>query len=249
MGYLHRTAKKILQRILLPRQYELRQISSEYGRGFEGMFRHAKRRGLNPAWVYDVGVGFGTPWLYEAFPHSKHVWFEPLPMHQTSLIPLMKRLNASLRPVALSKQAGTMRLRVPARTTGSSLRRPTEQWLGLNLNRIRGLSEEVFEIDVPTVTLDSLHQGGRGVLKMDVEGAEMDVLEGATKTLADVDLLVMEMSVFPRIIDEPSFARKIAFLDEMGFELADIPALNYPVLGASLGYIDAVFTPKVRPLW
>lgn len=249
MGYFHRLAKRMLQSVLLPRQYELRRISSEYGRGFEGMLRHARNRGLKPEWVYDVGVGFGTPWLYEAFPDAKHALFEPLPMHQTALQPLIQRLGATLYPVALSRDAGTQTLRVPARTTGSSLRSPSVQWQDLNLNKLRGLSDDVQFIHVPTITLDSVHTGGRVVLKIDVEGAEMDVLAGATRTLQDVDLLILEMSVFPCVENEPSFAQKIAFLDAAGFEIADIPALNYPLQGASLGYIDAAFTPRNRPLW
>jgi FkbM family methyltransferase len=249
MGVFLRLAKRLLQRALAPRGYELRQISEGQGRGFEAMLRHAKMQGLNPDVVYDVGAGVGTPWLYEAFPKARHILIEPLPSHLMALRPLVDRLGAQLHGVALSRTAGTQRLRVPARTTGSSLMEPSGKWFALGLNKLRGLSEDVDYVDVPVTTLDSIHQGGRGVLKIDVEGAEMDVLAGGRKTLTDIDLLIMEMSVFPRLIQEPDFAQKIKDINEMGFEVFDIPALSYPIPGSSLGFIDIAFTPKCRPLW
>ena len=36
-------------------------------RGYSDFLAFAATRGVDPKTVFDVGVGFGTPWLYEAF--------------------------------------------------------------------------------------------------------------------------------------------------------------------------------------
>src|SRR5262245_24286093 len=47
--------------------YELK-IAHDPVRGFGASLAFARSRGLNPKTVFDVGVGHGTRWLYEAFP-------------------------------------------------------------------------------------------------------------------------------------------------------------------------------------
>jgi FkbM family methyltransferase len=57
------------------------------------------------------------------------------------------------------------------------------------------------EVTVECVTLDeivTLAPGTRAVLKIDVQGAESEVLQGANRVLPAVDLLVLEAPLFPQ---------------------------------------------------
>src|SRR5262245_21736261 len=98
--------RRQLERGLQQRGYELRDLGSP-PRGFAASLEYAKSRGLAPKTVFDVGVGHGTPWLYEAFGDAKLVLFEPLAVFETELLELVRTHGADWKRVALSDRPGT----------------------------------------------------------------------------------------------------------------------------------------------
>src|SRR5262245_29527019 len=89
-----------IEHFLRWRGYELKEIGSPL-RGFSQCLAYAKSRGLAPRTVFDVGVGHGTPWLYNAFTDAKLVLFEPLSVFDAELEALARRHGADLARVAL----------------------------------------------------------------------------------------------------------------------------------------------------
>ncbi len=75
-------------------------------RGYAACLQYAKTRGLDPKTVLDVGVGRGTPWLYDAFPDSKLVLFEPLSVFDSDIEQLVRHYGADAHKVALAREAG-----------------------------------------------------------------------------------------------------------------------------------------------
>jgi hypothetical protein len=74
-----------------------------------------------------------------------------------------------------------------------------------------------------------LDQAIRGVpleqpllLKIDVEGFELNVLRGATEVLRRTDLLIVETSVAKRFEGAATFAAVVSFLASQDFALRDI---------------------------
>jgi FkbM family methyltransferase len=129
--------------------------------------------------VFDVGTNIGTiaNWLAN---RTKHVHgFEPHPENiemTRDQVKLRKTKNITLSQLALSKKPGTLQLHVKSfhghHSLGDTAASPT-----------------VEKIDVEVETVDrycSTHGIDRiDFLKIDVEGFEDDVLEGATSMLKD----------------------------------------------------------------
>lgn len=98
----------------------------------------------------------------------------------------LNRLNVTVLPVAASGSVGFASFHIAERGRGSNFLR--------SFGRIPSGGTR-FETTVPTVTLDSLleHFPAPTVLKIDVEGAELDVLKGASKVLSHHPRLICEV--------------------------------------------------------
>ncbi len=73
---------------------------------------------------------------------------------------------------------------------------------------------------IPTKRLDDIEQARRtDFLKLDVQGAELDILAHATETLQHVGMIQTEVCFLPLYENQPLFADIDTFLRARGFEL------------------------------
>jgi FkbM family methyltransferase len=124
----------------------------------------------------DVGAHEGC-YVYWLRRYARHVIaFEPLPALAEGLV---NKFGASItvRNLALSRGAGKAILRIP-------------QIDGILIQGCASLSPSVNadvpthrDIEVRTAALDEIYQGDVGFIKIDVEGFEDSVLDGAVKTI------------------------------------------------------------------
>jgi FkbM family methyltransferase len=245
---LKQAVRNLIEKYLGRWGYELKEIGSPL-RGFRASLEYAKSRGLSPRTVFDVGVGRGTPWLYEAFPDSKLVLFEPLVVFAENLTALARRYHADVHAVALGLEAGTAEINLnTAFPTSSSLLKIDGRFADF---AAKVQAHHRFDSQVVVVeTLDRLNSYEPPfLLKMDIEGSEMSALQGAKQTLEQTEFLILEMSVMRRLSGEPTFAEMIAFLDRCGFALYDIPCIAQTNSVAQLIYLDAAFVKRDSSLW
>lgn len=129
-------------------------------------------------------------------------------------------------PVALGRAVGEVPLYVTANPMCSSLYPPNQAYL----SRFAGLQEMMspdFTIDMEVTTLDQACQD-HGIaqidfLKIDVQGADLQVLEGATQQLAQNLLAIrIEVEFSPLYVDQPLFADVDIYLRQQGFTLFDL---------------------------
>lgn len=80
-------------------------------------------------------------------------------------------------------------------------------------------------------------------LKMDVQGAELDVLEGAEETLARCNFVLLEASLLNYNRGAPQLAEVIRYLDEKGFVVFDCCDMRREKNGV-LFQVDFIFTRK-----
>lgn len=84
-------------------------------------------------------------------------------------------------------------------------------------------------------------------LKLDVQGAELEVLRGATETLKRAELVQLEVALLPYNEGAPSSAEVVDFMDERGFVMFDIAGFVRPN-GKDLVQVDILFAQKKSKL-
>ena len=192
-----------------------------------------------PEIIIDVGVADGTPWLYDSFPDTKFLLFDPMKECEQLVRSSFPSLNFEFFAVALSKEAGTAELKIPV------ISEVQKGQLASLVNRTDQYSKAASDWltrEVEVATLDSLipHDGRLG-LKIDTEGFESQVLDGAKETLKRCTFVVLELSLEMRFegVDPPSVV--VRKLEEAGFELRDVLSINGGSQDKSPRHIDCLF--------
>jgi FkbM family methyltransferase len=168
---------------------------------------------FSPATVIDVGAADGTRALYAAFPSAHHVLIEPLSEHEQALSEIATQYRAEYLPTAVGSSQGVAEIYVDLSLLRSSL-----------LKKVRPRPEQARQI--PVTTLDALLEE-RGWappfgLKIDAEGFEHHVIEGATTLLEKTQFVVAEVSVSERFLESCTSGQLIELLRSRGFAVRDI---------------------------
>jgi FkbM family methyltransferase len=195
-------------------------------------------RGLRPQTVFDVGVAEGTPWLYTAFPAARYFLFDPLRESVPHMERWASKLNAGIFNVALGSQNTTARIHVREKIIFSTLY--AEEGKGRNID----------EYDVQVRRFDAVIGSFMrpSLCKIDVQGAELDVLLGMGNRLREIDAFVVEVNLIPFSRDCPELYDVMSLMHESGYALFDIIGIHRRPLDQALGQLDAVFVPDSSPL-
>jgi len=236
---LRRLARTALTKLLERQGYELR-IKGAAHRGFQAALADAIAHGVKPNTVFDIGVGCGTPWLYAAFPEPQLVLIEALPDFALALAQLAAEHDAVVHNLALGECTGEIEIFVPAHAvTGAS----TKAWSAETARYVEesGLSAGGRSLTVPVETLDNLNRyEAPFVLKLDVEGAELDVLKGAERTLAATQMVIAEAALGRRHEGGTNLKELLAYLEDRDFVLWDFCELAQRRPGIAIVYVDVV---------
>ena len=175
----------------------------------------------------DVGAADGVYSWHLMRLSSKIVAFEPNPHSFASLRKAMPRLD--VRQIALSNEKGTAVLRVPI-----SRNLVLAGWgtihVGQEFSQV--LPEATQSFMVEKARLDDLDLANVGFMKIDVEGHELEVLQGATNLLErDRPNILIEAAGEGRGNDPGSVCMMLRGLGYIPLYLRD---------GATLAAIDAV---------
>lgn len=121
-------------------------------------------------------------------------------------------------------------------------------------SKYRENNDYPFEtIDMEQVKLDDLLVNDThtyDLLKMDVQGAELDVLAGATNRLKDVEVILMEISLLNYNEGAPLLHDVLNKMNEFGFVLFDIAEEHRIGVNQHLFQVDGIFLrpdSKYRP--
>jgi FkbM family methyltransferase len=177
----------------------------------------------NPV-VFDVGANVGqTARTFRSlFPAATIHSFEPFPESYDVLCSSLRGdARAQAHKMALSDTTGSSQFNVNRnRATNSLLQSDPDA------TRIRGNNLQTEnQIEVSTQTVDDFCQQQKipriDILKLDVQGGEYAVLQGARRMLSDqtIDLIYMEMIMAPAYIGQRSFLEYLTFLDSYRYRL------------------------------
>jgi FkbM family methyltransferase len=79
------------------------------------------------------------------------------------------------------------------------------------------------------ITLSTLlnSEDGFDLIKMDVQGAERDIIQGSLPIMAKTKFLLLELQTVQYTKGTPRFSEMVAYLHDLGFEFIDIFDLKY----------------------
>jgi FkbM family methyltransferase len=175
--------------------------------------------------VVDVGAGRGQFAVFasHAFPVARIVSFEPLPA-SFAIASRAVGDRVELHRLAIGAEPATSTIHVSADADSSSLRRPTAE----QARRFPG-TEDVDRVEVEVVTLDDAVSELRrpALLKLDLQGGELDALRGAKELLDSIDDVFVECS-FVELYEGQALADQvICHLRDRGFSLRGFYSPTY----------------------
>jgi FkbM family methyltransferase len=188
-----------------------------------------KAQGFAPATVYDIGAyrGGWTRLAAQVFPDAKFILFEANADNATYL----RRAGLSHFTVALAAEDGEKALFLPRQgdATGTSLYRE---------NSAHYDADNLVVRKVATARLDTLVAAQRlpsaALIKIDVQGAELDVIAGARTALAHCQALIVELSLASYNKDAPLIAETMPAIARHGLRCIDICELHRSPAGGVL---------------
>lgn len=201
---------------------------------------HLKTLGMDFRTVIDVGVAHGSPGLHDRCSQAKFFLVDPVPALKDSLQRLAGRLGGEAFNVAAGSQDGEMTFYVHSDTSGSSAYQQEE-----------GALLDGRQVTVPVRRLDTIiprELARPALLKIDTQGAELEVVEGASGLLDQIDMIVAETSFHQMRKGTPEVHQVIAAMAARGFVPYEMIEGFYRPIDGAMAQIDVAFVPEDSPL-
>jgi FkbM family methyltransferase len=197
--------------------------------------------------IFDVGAHDGRSALNynKVFKNSSIFSFEPTP----NTFRILKRETGNYRNIniynqALSSFVGQTSFNLNSSSLTNSILNTSEK-----LKNIVATSSTVQSITVGTNTIDNFCSQNSitkiNILKIDVQGADLEVLKGAKAMLEMkmIDLIFVEVEFIELYVNQPLFHDISSFLHNYDYSLYSLYNLSIDKEGRLI-YGDAIFIPK-----
>ena len=211
---------------------------------FYDMYHHIsnlKKLGFDPDLIIDGGACFGnwTENVRMIFPESTFIMLEAQIAQKSYLEQLTQKFDNVKLELSLVGDVEKDSVEFYEMGTGSSI-------------YYENTDSSRQKVSLKMETLDSIiekrHQMPNSCfLKLDVQGAELDVLKGATQLLKHTDFILLEISTLTYNDNAPQFADVIIFLKGIGFVLFDI-CDERRMKNEVLFQTDMIFVKETSPI-
>lgn len=203
----------------------------------EKRFELLKSQGFHPNVIYDIGshIGEWTAQFSKIFPNSTFHLFEANKDHEQTIqgnnVHYVLLGNTDDKTVTYHKSTSSNIYW----TTGNSIYKE---------NNIHGC--EYVPVEMTMKRLDTFIKENNlplpDMIKLDTQGSELQILQGASEILKNVKIILMEISLHQWNENGPLMHDVIAEMNKLGFILIDIPDSHY--VNEILIQIDGIFCRK-----
>jgi FkbM family methyltransferase len=200
-----------------------------------------RRNGFRPRKVVDVGAYTGewTQMCRRLFPDARVLMVEP-----------QSRLREGLR----ERLASDPHLQFSPALLGARAQAAVPFYEADSASSIFAESEPstCATATLPMTTLDEITRGSEfsspDFIKLDVQGAELAVLEGGDHAVRSAEAILMEVNLLEIYAGVPLLDRTVAFMAERGFRVYDICTFFRRPLDNALWQADMIFIRSSSPL-
>lgn len=197
------------------------------------MFDSLKSAGWRPTSILDIG-GYKGNWTRKVrnqFPTASFAVVEP------NNHPELSTLGVPVYHEVLSSTSKEVLWHSNMSTGDSIFKELTRHY------------KDVVPTSRRTTTLDSLFPSQVfDFIKLDCQGAELEILKGGEKLVRDATVVLLECSFAGKYNEAaPTFAEYIRTLDELGFAPLDITEFHR--INGILCQVDLLFLRKTSSLW
>jgi hypothetical protein len=209
--------------------YEVRRIHSPGGHlrpigRQDSVLLDLKARGFAPALIFDVGASDGawTNSVRPIFPAARYVTVEP---RQTGVEPTVRAAIGAAEGAGILIDYDTGSTLLPHKADDAALRHK-----------------------VPLTTLDALAQkfGTPDLVKLDVEGSELEALKGARTLFGRTDLFIVEVALYRFAVNRPMLHEVVAFMADCQYFVYDVAGFIRRPHDGAVGLMDLCFGRRIR---
>lgn len=195
---------------------------------------------FEPKHIVDVGANHGT-WTREAlnyFPNAYYSLIEPQYWLKDSMADILNsNSKVTFHPFGAGETAGSFQFTIHDRDDSCSFKYTEEE----------ALAKGFKQLTLPVVTLNTLLSETQlpvpDIIKIDAEGLDIQVLNGASNYFGKTEIFMVEAGVVNKSFDN-SFLKIMNYMDEKGYRLFEITDLNRPYHPKVLWLVELVFVLK-----
>ncbi len=199
--------------------------------------------GFSPRHIVDIGANRGgwTRQALQCFPDAQYTVIEPQHCLRDEAPDLLERENVHWHTAGIGKESGSRMLTLGDRDDSSSFRYSVADAKTLGLK----------QVSVPMFTLAELLRATSlpppDLIKIDAEGLDLDVLEGAKAYVGKTEVFYIEAGIAQREFSN-NLATVVSTLQSYGYRVFDITDLNRTVSSRSLWLVELGFLRVGGPL-
>lgn len=205
------------------------------------LFDNLKTLGFIPKHIIDIGANHGT-WTREVLKYVPEAYFtliEPQNWLKSSFQDLLdSNPKISYLPVGAGKEKGSFLFTIVDRDDSCTF--------GISKEEAEKNGYKQKEISV--ITLNELLKSKSDLpfpdlVKIDAEGLDLEVLEGASEYFGKTEVFMIEAAVYSKLYDN-TILKVINYMNEKGYSLFDLTDLNRPFSPQVLWLVELVFVKK-----